>query len=78
MSEKRTRRGGCASFTIAAAVLSLPILYFLSSGPMYRLADAGYLDAKTYRALYSPLIQLCHVSPGFNQVWKHYLILCGA
>ena len=78
MDENRTRRGGCVPLTIAAIVLALPLLYFLSSGPVYRLADAGYLDGKTYRAIYSPLIQLCRVSPSVNEAWKHYLILCGA
>ena len=77
MDENRTRRGGCVPLFITAGVLALPLLYFLSSGPVYLLADAGYLDGKTYRAIYSPLIQLCQLSPGFTQVWKHYLMLCG-
>ncbi|MCI0359616.1 MAG: hypothetical protein L0211_14160 [Planctomycetaceae bacterium] len=78
MDENPKQRGGCRSLIITAAILALPLLYFLSSGPAYLLADAGYLSADTYRAIYSPLIQLCHVSPSFNEAWKHYLILCGA
>jgi hypothetical protein len=78
MDENRTRRGGCVPLTIAAGVLALPLLYFLSSGPAYMLADAGYLDVgTTYRAIYSPLVLLCRVLPGLTHVWKHYLILCG-
>jgi hypothetical protein len=77
MHENPKQRGGCRSLAMTAAlVLALPILYFLSSGPTYRLAEAGYLVGKTYRAIYSPLMWLSHVSPGFNTVWKHYLILC--
>jgi hypothetical protein len=78
MDENWTQRRGCSPLVIAPVTIVLPILYFLSSGPTYRLAEADYLDGKTYRAIYSPLVWLCHVSPSFNQVWKHYLTFCGA
>ena len=64
MDEHRKRHVGCVPLSLVAVfIFALPLLYFLSSGPAYRLADAGYLDGNTYRVIYSPLIRLCHVSP---------------
>lgn len=78
MAEKHEPRGGCVPFVIAAVIFGLPLLYFLSSGPVYQLADAGYFSANTYRTMYWPLLQLCRLSPGFHEVWVNYLLLCGA
>ena len=78
MDENRTRRGGCVPLIITAGILALPLLYFLSSGPAYLLGEAGYMDGKTYRAIYSPLVEFSHSSPAFSHVWTRYLILCGA
>ena len=63
---------------VVAAVLALPLLYFLSSGPTYVLAEAGYMDGKSYRLIYSPLMELSHLSPTFNQAWKQYLAFCAS
>jgi hypothetical protein len=75
MAKRRDHRGGCATLATATCVLVLPVLYFLSSGPVYRLGEAGYLSGDTLRAIYWPLIQLGRFWPAFNEAWKLYLIL---
>jgi hypothetical protein len=75
MVESRAERRGCIPLIITAAVL-LPLLYFLSSGPAYVQAEAGYLDGKTYRLIYSRMMKLSDLSPTFNQAWKQYLAFC--
>ena len=77
MALRHDHRGGCVTLVTAAIVVLLPLLYFLSSGPAYRLGEAGYLSGNTMRAIYSPLIQLGHFWPTFNEAWKFYLILWG-
>lgn len=77
MDESRTQYRGCVPLIVIVVVLGLPLLYFLSSGPMFLLVEAGYLNGSIYQAIYSPLVNLCEAFPGFGQVWHHYLMLCG-
>jgi hypothetical protein len=56
------------AFTLAA----LPILYFLSSGPVFLLAKAGYLSNEGYQAIYGPLIHFCDSSLFLQRIWNSY------
>jgi hypothetical protein len=63
----RNHRG---SLTIASAILALA-LYMLSTGPVFRLIDAGYLpQALEYG--YTPLYPLRHV-PGVPKLLRWYI-----
>jgi hypothetical protein len=75
MTKRGQRGGGGTPLVAAAIVVLLPVLYFLSSGPAYRLGEAGYMSGDAMRAIYWPLIQLGHAWPAFNETWKFYLIL---
>ena len=75
MAENRIQRGGCAPFIIAAVVLSLPILYFLSSGPVFVLTEYGSISGRTYRTIYAPLVFVSERSPAIHDGWRAYVRL---
>jgi hypothetical protein len=59
MEEKREKRGGAGAITLVGAILVLlPILYFLSAGPIIWLAWKDCLPLRPVMFFYSPLHDL--------------------
>ena len=49
-----SRKPTAAFWTVVAVVL-LPMLYVASMGPVMRLAQEGWIDRQTVRAIYAPI-----------------------
>jgi hypothetical protein len=71
-NEKRER--GPLLLILGAAVLFLPIVYVLSSGPAVWLMDHGYVS-DIIGLLYWPLHKLRLTFPLFKTVWEWYVEL---
>lgn len=76
-NERKTTLG--SGWSVAAvvliAVLSLPILYVLSSGPMFWLKDHGYVSNELVTTLYYPLARLASGFRWFSRLWTAYVQL---
>jgi hypothetical protein len=70
MSEERQKGGGYAGWAIIAAVLvALPLLYFLSIGPAAWLMMEGRLSREAYEWFYYPVVPVQN-----NSRWCDYVI----
>jgi hypothetical protein len=62
---------------IVAALAMLPLLYPLSIGPAFWLANHGYLGHDTYDRYYGPMVEFCDGSgPPLFWIKNFYLNLC--
>lgn len=59
---------------VGAVVLS-PLLYFLSTGPVIRLVNEGYIDMQTAKTLYGPLGRFIEAVPSTEPVFVWYVQL---
>jgi hypothetical protein len=77
MSDDSSKRstGSRIAFLAAVAVLSLPILYALSTGPVAWLCQKGYLDRETFDTIYAPIRYLAGRFPAFSTVAEAYVRL---
>jgi hypothetical protein len=75
MSDSRKARGGCGTGAIVATVLLLPILYVLSSGPIFQLRENETISGQTYRTIYAPLVFVSDRLPAVRDAWGAYVHL---
>lgn len=74
MSDNPKHRG--STFWFITAVLSLPLLYVLSTGPIGYLHDEGFIDepySRLFAMSYMPLWWLCEVCEPFSLALDWYL-----
>jgi hypothetical protein len=57
------------------AILSLPVLYVLSTGPVVLLMERGYINPEWVDAVYYPIEIAMNAMPWFNAAMTWYLEL---
>ena len=73
MSNNKGDRGGCSVITIVAIGLALlPVLYFLSSGPVVTLINHGLIPMWVAEMLLTPLERLGLRFPAFQKLLQWY------
>jgi hypothetical protein len=55
-------------------LILVPLLYFLSSGPAFKLSNKHILPDKLFGLVYAPLEYLANTSTTFNSLFAWYLI----
>ena len=58
---------------IAAVLICLPVLYFLSIGPAIRLVDRGTFNQSVVKSFYLPVLILADRSETFNRFLDWYV-----
>lgn len=71
--EKVAGDGNRNTLVIALAGAALPLLYFLSLGPMIVLVGNGYLPEEPLAIIYAPLEWLHDHSPACRSVLEAYI-----
>lgn len=65
--------GNTGSVMLLLGAILLPLLYFLSSGPMLWLTVTTGLPTTVWNVLYWPLTWSRDVIPGFHEFFQWYL-----
>ena len=71
--QNKSNAGSAVAAAVLLALLLMPMLYMLASGPVVWLMSDGLMSESTAEWLYHFPDQIAFRSPRFNERWQAYL-----
>ncbi len=72
-----SKKSGSTWAVVAIFAIVLPVLYVLSSGPVWLLCMHSVISPESYDAIYFPLDWICHdlIGPPLSDIYVDYVLL---